>query len=122
MTDNYIFYNPADFANIEIKQSPFAFTIQNHDGKMMVSVGYDGTLTYGDSYTPDAAAKIFWEAIGHTAPMKRIRELEAALKPFTETDYTGSPPQITETQYRAARAAYLGEKDEAVSAPEGAAG
>ena len=82
MTDNFIPYDPVFSEKMETSQSPFVFIIQGHDGKMMVSVGYDGTLTYGESYTPDAAAKTFWEAVGHTAPMKRIAELEAALKPI----------------------------------------
>ena len=72
----------------------------------------------------------------------RIAELEAALKPFAEMLLSTEPLMSDcvfrgtagdlykmadeirkkDANIRAARAAYLGEKDEAVSAPEGAAG
>ena len=35
---------------------------------MLVSIALDGTITYGPNYTPDEAAKIFWNAISIHAP------------------------------------------------------
>ena len=34
------------------------------DGKTLVTIHADGTLTYGEDYEPDKAARIFWEALG----------------------------------------------------------
>ena len=33
-------------------------------GKTYVTIKPDGTIVYGEGYTPDAAAKAFWDAIG----------------------------------------------------------
>jgi hypothetical protein len=30
----------------------------------LVTIRPDGTIEYGPNYTPDAAAKVFWDAIG----------------------------------------------------------
>ncbi len=38
---------------------PPSFTIAN-----LVTIRPDGTIEYGEGYTPDAAAKEFWDAIG----------------------------------------------------------
>ena len=40
-----------------------SFTIHMHD-KPMVTIRPDGTIEYGEGYTPDAAAKAFWDAVG----------------------------------------------------------
>jgi len=32
-------------------------------GRILLTIGPDGTLTYGPGYTPDEAAKMFWEAL-----------------------------------------------------------
>jgi hypothetical protein len=34
----------------------------------LVSINRDGTLTYGPNYTPDTAAKSFWEAMARHIP------------------------------------------------------
>ena len=34
---------------------------------LLVSIKPDGTLEYGKDYTPDAAAKVFWEAMAAEA-------------------------------------------------------
>lgn len=36
----------------------------------LVTITYSGQITYGPHYTPDAAAKIFWEAIRTLCPTK----------------------------------------------------
>lgn len=33
-------------------------------GKTLVTIHQDGTIEYGPNYTPDAAAKAFWDAVG----------------------------------------------------------
>lgn len=33
-------------------------------GKTHVTIQPDGTIIYGEGYTPDAAAKAFWDAVG----------------------------------------------------------
>jgi hypothetical protein len=32
-------------------------------GKLLVTIKPDGSLEYGSDYTPDAAAKAFWDAV-----------------------------------------------------------
>ncbi len=44
-----------------VSQNP-SFTIRV--GKTMVTIRPDGTIEYGEGYTPDAAAKAFWDAMG----------------------------------------------------------
>jgi len=53
---------PADFA---IRSTvPTALAIHGSNGNILVSISMnDGTLTFGPNYTPDAAARAFWEAI-----------------------------------------------------------
>lgn len=38
-------------------------SIYGEQGRLMVTVKRDGTLAYGEGYTPDAAARLFWEAL-----------------------------------------------------------
>ena len=39
------------------------------NGELLVKIGFeDGKVTYGKTYTPDAAAKAFWDAIGTKYP------------------------------------------------------
>ncbi|MFJ4926815.1 hypothetical protein [Streptomyces sp. NPDC088736] len=38
------------------------------DGVPLVTIHPDGTLTYGPGYTPDEAARRFWDALRHLAP------------------------------------------------------
>ena len=46
---------------------PDIFTIHK-DGHVLVTLRPDGTLVYGDGYDPDAAARIFWEALRNHRP------------------------------------------------------
>lgn len=39
-----------------------------HRGRMLVNLKADGSLEYGDGYTPDAAARVFWEAVASARP------------------------------------------------------
>jgi len=48
--------------------------------KMAVKVNSDGTIEYGESYTPDEAAKAFWEVVKLYHPYaQEIATLRAAL-------------------------------------------
>jgi hypothetical protein len=42
---------------------PNELVVGTDGGRVLVRIGPDGTLTYGDDYTPDEAAKAFWEAM-----------------------------------------------------------
>jgi hypothetical protein len=42
-------------------------TIQQ-DGQMLVAIHSDGTVTHTPDYTPDAAARAFWDAVGANHP------------------------------------------------------
>lgn len=44
--------------------APMAITIQAGSRGAMVTIQPDGSIEYGQGYTPDAAAKIFWDAVG----------------------------------------------------------
>ena len=47
----------------------------------LVTIKPDGVIEYSPDYTPDAAAKIFWEALGNSMPedRKRVGELTEEL-------------------------------------------
>lgn len=112
MSEDSFYHIPGDLEVMKIHSHPVAFTINKPDSKMFVSVNYDGTITYGPDYKPDAAARIFWEAMGDAAPMKRIAAIEAeneelkkALKQWRVVLNHDGSDNI------AARAAYLGEKE-----------
>lgn len=47
-------------------QPPPSITIMGGVGRNgpLVTIRPDGTIEYGENYTPDAAAAAFWEAIG----------------------------------------------------------
>ena len=44
------------------------------NGKVLVTINPNGTIEYGKDYTPDKAAKMFWEALGQDMPCKELRK------------------------------------------------
>jgi hypothetical protein len=49
-------------------------------GKMMATLRPDGTVEFGPDYTPDAAARAFWEGVAeHNPLLPRLAALEAAI-------------------------------------------
>lgn len=42
----------------------YVICITGTDGKMLAGIKPDGTIEYGPTYTPDQAARTFWEAMG----------------------------------------------------------
>jgi hypothetical protein len=64
--------------------APYTFQLFRAPGAPMVTLYPDGTLAYADDYTPDAAAKAFWEALAHTQPLSALhRELEETRQQVT---------------------------------------
>lgn len=51
----------------QIKQSDI-FTIQSNN-RTIVTLTSQGELVYGEGYTPDEAARVFWEALRSYAPL-----------------------------------------------------
>ena len=45
-------------------RSDFAFELFSADKKFVVGYKHDGTLEFGEGYTPTTAAKEFWDAFG----------------------------------------------------------
>lgn len=48
--------------------NPYILQVDGRVGKMLVKIGIDGTLEYGEGYDPDETARIFWEALALYAP------------------------------------------------------
>jgi hypothetical protein len=45
-------------------------TIVSADGIPLVTIHPDGQLDYGPNYTPDEAARVFWDALRRLAPAR----------------------------------------------------
>lgn len=39
------------------------------NGVLLVRIGIDGEIEYGDGYDPDETARVFWDAIARHAPL-----------------------------------------------------
>lgn len=61
--------NFIDTPNYSTNFAPSSFVIMQPQEEL-ISIKLDGTVKYGPHYTPDAAAKAFWEAVSHNAPCK----------------------------------------------------
>lgn len=52
-------------ANVET----YTFVLYNKDNAhMVVGIKADGNVVYGDEYTPDQAARLFWKIVGESYP------------------------------------------------------
>lgn len=59
------------FNTVDFRQSAPDITITGEDGRTpLVTIHPDGTLDYGPGYTPDEAARCFWEALRRLAPTR----------------------------------------------------
>lgn len=87
-------------------------TINNQIGNAIVEIDSLGNITYGPSYTPDAAAKIFWETISAYSPATIAQTENVALKEanadllkrlekYEPSVPTGMPPQDDDAYSRA---------------------
>lgn len=81
MSDNiYTFTAPTHFfINTD---PPSRLIINGANNKPMVNILRDGTIEFGENYTPDEAARIFWQCIGDwpaKAHAAEVAALRAAL-------------------------------------------
>ena len=53
-----------------IYEPPSMLQINGSHNEMLVAIKQDGTIEYGPNYTPDEAARVFWEAIAGYSPYK----------------------------------------------------
>ncbi len=59
--------------------------ITGASGDRLVTVHGDGRITYGAGYTPDEAARVFWEALAHPSEDLVARARAAWFFPFAAT-------------------------------------
>lgn len=58
---------------ISMPDSPRNMVIHRPNGRPLVTIDFDdGHITFGEDYTPEGAAKIFWEAISNFCPKNGI--------------------------------------------------
>lgn len=53
-----------------IAMPPPNIIINGADGTPLVTIHPDGALDYGPGYSPDKAARAFWDALRHLAPAR----------------------------------------------------
>lgn len=64
-------FEPFSANTVEVRQPPPSITITGEDGRTpLVTIHPDGTLDYGPGYTPDEAARCFWDALRRLAPAR----------------------------------------------------
>lgn len=80
--------------------APFALMITGSANQPLVTITRDGRLEYGEGYDPDAAARIFWEALAANdcrgAELLRLRTaLEAVVAWCRKAEWPDSHPCIS---------------------------
>lgn len=60
----------ADSVPCWLEPGPPTITISGADGQPLVTIHPNGELDYGPNYTPDAAARAFWDALRNLAPAR----------------------------------------------------
>lgn len=55
---------------IEFRRQPPNIVILSEDGHPLVTIKPNGELKYGPGYTPDEAARCFWDALRYLAPAR----------------------------------------------------
>lgn len=60
---------PDSGQRLYINRGTDRLVIADDDGNPLVSVHSDGSLTYGEGYDPDEAARIFWNALARHSPI-----------------------------------------------------
>lgn len=66
--------------NIGGPHTPQLLSITSQTGDLLVEIDVLGNITYGSTYTPDAAAKFFWEAISIHCPATTAQNENITLK------------------------------------------
>lgn len=65
--------SPVDMEGVTItaaKVQDSVISISASNGRPLVAIRRDGRLEFGDDYQPDAAARLFWEAVQRFAPIQ----------------------------------------------------
>lgn len=69
------------YDSFSIKTPPANSLIINFGGdrpNCMVTIKANGTIEFGADYTPDEAAKMFWDAVGRLHPFNRRKDEDGA--------------------------------------------
>ncbi|MFK0288313.1 hypothetical protein ACIQVL_48755 [Streptomyces sp. NPDC090499] len=82
MTDKIITGNELIGSDFTVSAAQVeAHTISiSFNGRPMITIHNNGTLEFGPDYTPDEAARQFWEAVQRLRPDPMTREFGAPLK------------------------------------------
>lgn len=73
-----LFITDTSVQALEIAPPPIVH-ITGSNRQPLVSIHPDGRTEFGDDYTPDAAAKAFWDAVQRLVPDRMVREYGAPL-------------------------------------------
>lgn len=73
-----LFINSDQIQAVQIAPPPI-IAITGHNGRPIITVHPDGSLEYGDDYTPDKAVRAFWDAVQRFTPPAMVREYGAPL-------------------------------------------
>lgn len=76
--DGELFINSDQIQAVQIAPPPIV-AITGHNGRPIITVHPDGSLEYGDDYTPDTAAQAFWDAVQRFTPPAMVQEFGAPL-------------------------------------------
>ncbi len=88
MQDDVI-VSTAQTLSINPNQEP-SLSIFLKNSEPLVTIRPDGKIEYGPNYTPDAAAKVMWDAFGfHRALYHAAPDMLAALQAFVAANSTG---------------------------------
>lgn len=68
--DTSLFLPAEETQNHVANFPPPVISISGDDGVPLVRIHPDGTLEYGPNYTPDEAARTFWDAMRHHLPTR----------------------------------------------------
>ena len=58
---------------MDLPQGKYAFVLRN-DGKLVVAINSDGSVTYGPGISKDEAAKAFWYGVAENRPLQLQRD------------------------------------------------
>lgn len=78
---------------------PGALTIATNKGEVIVRIAPDGTVAYGEGYTPDAAAEEFWttmalKRVGMEQRLQHLAIMEAMLIRMGRADLNNERAQL----------------------------
>lgn len=63
-------------------------SIHGPNNTLLVAINAaNGTVTYGPNYTPDAAAEVFWTALGYSSPKLLLSQYDEILKDLKDVSH-----------------------------------